>query len=171
MAFDRVLAVAAASGRVGYVFLIEGKLYDWRLSRKASRRPEEAAKRAEIWIRRLQPEVVVMEKIDGASRKSERTRAIIAAIAEVAANEYVYDVAVSRPRSHANKYEEAAALAERFPELRPWVPRPRKLWESEPRDVTYFEALSLALTVLDRHEVGRELPDDAPQESLLAETG
>ncbi len=145
-----MLSIAAASGRVGYVFLIDGALRDWKMSRKAGKDPEEAGKCAGIWIKRLRPDAVVTEKLDDHTRKGERTRAVIAAIAAVASNGGLYDVSVRRPRDHRNKYEEAAALSGRFPSLRPWLPKGRKLWESEPRSVTYFEALALALVVIDR---------------------
>lgn len=150
MGASRVLAVAAASGRISYVFLVKGQLYSWQISRRASESPEVAAKMVQKWIKQLRPEVVVTETITKLCRKNGATISIIEAIAQVAAEAPLLDVSVPRPHRYRNKYVEAAALADQFPELRPWVPKPRKLWDSEPRSTTLFEALVLALEVVER---------------------
>ena len=102
------------------------------------------------WIVRFRPDVVVTEKTSAQCRKGENTKAIIKAIASVAAQAETYDVAVQRPRPVPNKYAEAEALADRFPDMRPRLPDPRNLWDSEPRNITIFEALVLALAIVDR---------------------
>ena len=74
MAATRVLAIAVATGRVGYVFLAGRRLRDWGLSRKASSSPELAAAQARRWIEALEPDVVVTETVAAGSRKGEKTR-------------------------------------------------------------------------------------------------
>lgn len=148
----RVLGIAVASGRVGYVLMFQGKPCQWGLSRKAAKSEEEATKRVTAWIARFRPDVVVTEKVSVSCRKGEKAKSIIQAIAGVAADAEVYDVSVPRPHQHANKFAEAEALADRFPALRPWLPPPRKLWDSEPRKTTIFEAVALALVVVDREQ-------------------
>ena len=150
MEANRVLAIAVATGRVGYVFLVDKKLYGWSLSRKAASSAEQAARFANEWIDRMRPNVVVYEKITDRWRKGDAVRAAIEAIARVAEVEPLFDIAVQAPKRYANKFEEAEALANRFPELQPRVPKPRKLWDSEPRNTTLFEALALALEVISR---------------------
>lgn len=145
----RVLAIAAATGRIGYVYLIGGKLRDWSLSRKASKSPKLAAEQAVVWIKTLRPDVVVVEKISRTLTKGQKTKWLIEAIATVANNANVLDIAVTRISEFKNKYEEAAALGERFPEIKAWVPRKRRIWEPEPRNTTLFEALALATAVVD----------------------
>lgn len=149
------MAIAAASQRVGYVFLIDDKLAHWRLSVKASKSPALAARQAADWIADFKPHVVITEKVGPHSRKGERTRQLIAAISRVASDAKVNDVVVPRIQSYANKYEEAAALAERFPIIEPWRPKKPRMWESEPRNMIFFEALALTLPVIDP-------PDAAP---------
>ena len=61
------------------------------------------------------------------------------------------NVAVQRVQRFANKHEEAKALVERFPDILPWKPKRPEIWETEPRNMVYFEALALALEVLDPH--------------------
>ncbi|MEM7529639.1 MAG: hypothetical protein AAF416_18545 [Pseudomonadota bacterium] len=148
MAVLKLLALAAATGRVGYVYLVGGHVKDWRISEKAAKSPEAAAEAAQKWINELQPDVVVTEKAEQATKKGDKTKAIIAAIASTAEHNYLLDVSVARGHEHPTKYEEAAALAERHPEVAAWVPKKRRLFDNEPRNTVLFEALSLAETVL-----------------------
>ena len=148
MAALRMLAVAAASGRIAYVYLIGNRLMDWRVSDRASDSEAEAAKAAKRWIETLQPDVVVIEDTLGARKKGKRTKEIIAAIAEVASRANLLDVAVVREQCFSNKYVEAKALCERYPDLKPWLPYRRLLLDNEHRNTVIFEALSLAQVIL-----------------------
>lgn len=149
----RLLAIAVGFGRVAQVFLVDGALTDWRVSRAAGATATTAARQARIWFEKLRPEVVVTEQISSDSPKRARSRAMNKAIMNAAAVAQLYDIAVPRVRSHANKHAEAAALAKRFPELAPQLPRPRRAWDAEPRNLLYFEALALAVSVIDRTAV------------------
>ncbi|MCU7838886.1 MAG: hypothetical protein KZQ94_05855 [Candidatus Thiodiazotropha sp. (ex Troendleina suluensis)] len=142
-----VLAIAAASQRVGYVYLIKGDLKDWRVSEKAAKSPGDAAYEMQKWINELTPEVVVTEKIENAIKKGEMTKAVIAAMARVAEQNYVLDVSVQRTQKHQSKYEEAMELAERYPDIAAWLPKKRRFFDSEPRNTVLFEALALAEAV------------------------
>ncbi|MDA4845245.1 hypothetical protein OOZ53_07785 [Hoeflea sp. E7-10] len=108
---------------------------------------------AEDYVKQLiaffKPDVVVTEKIAKESGKGDHAKRIIAAIARVAEKAMLLDVVVPRMQRYQNKYAEARALAERFPELAASVPRKPRLWESEPFAMIYFEAVSLALEVVD----------------------
>lgn len=145
----RVLSVAAATGRVGYVYFEGGQPIDWALSHKASRSPKDAARYARKWITLLHPDAVITEKVGRHSRKGAKTRALIEAIANEAARHELHDIAVERVQHFANKYDEAAAYAERFPDLLPLLPPRRRIWDKEPPNITYFEAIVLALSVID----------------------
>lgn len=148
MAGLRILAFAAASGRVGHVFLRSGQLMDWGLSRMASMSPERAARHASRLIEKLKPDVVITEDVPKTSTKSQLTRSLIAAIARVAEEAKLLDIR-TRTKTFANKYAEAAALAEQFAELRAWLPPRRRLWDPEPQNTVIFEALALALIVVN----------------------
>ncbi|MBB4302833.1 hypothetical protein GGD81_001869 [Rhodobium orientis] len=143
------MAVAAGTGRIGYVLFVGKTLKHWAMSGKASRSPEFAAAQAKRWIDELRPDVVITEKIPEGSRKGERTRQVIAAVARVARNRVLNDIVLPRIRTYKNKYEEAAALAKRFPEIGPWMPKRPPIWESEPRNAVYIDALALALGIID----------------------
>ena len=149
MAALRILSVAVASGRAGYVFLCDGKLYDWGITVKAVNNATELAGFVQGLINDLKPEVVVTEKCDQASRKGRRTSALIRAIAETASHNYVLDVAVIRPRAFPSKYEEAEHLARQYPEVAGYLPeRKRRIFDFEPRGMIIFEALALAEKVI-----------------------
>ena len=150
MAELKVLSVAAANGRTGYVFLSEGELRDWGISVKAAKNASYLVEWLQDLINYLQPDVVVTEKISGACRKGRRTKRMICTLAEIAAHNYVLDVSVERQRHHSSKYEEAAMLADRYPELAGWLPKKRRYFESEPRNTIIFEAMALAEAAISR---------------------
>ncbi|GGD35194.1 hypothetical protein GCM10011358_18960 [Sinisalibacter lacisalsi] len=154
MADHRILAVAAASGRVGYAFLVGDKLRDWHVSYTAAKSPTKAAEEAQKWINRLKPDVVVTEKAAEAARKGKKTKAIIGAIARTAEHNYLLNVSVARVHDYANKYEEAAALAAQYPAIEPWLPKKRRFFDNEPRNTVLFEALSFADTIRRGGSIG-----------------
>lgn len=90
------MVIAAASQRVGYVFLIDDKLVHWRLSVKASKSPILAGRQAADWIGEFKPHVVITEKVGPHSRKGDRTRQLIATVSRVASEAKVNDVMVPR---------------------------------------------------------------------------
>lgn len=144
-----MLSIAAASGRVGYVYLIGGRLKDWRISEKAAKSPAMAAKQTQKLIDELKPDVVVTEKTGEAGKKGNKTKRVIGAIARTAQNNAdVLDVSVKRWHDYPSKYEEAEELATRYPEIEAWVPKKRRFFDDEPRNTVLFEALSLAEAVL-----------------------
>lgn len=150
MTGQRMLAIAASSGRLAYVFLVGSRLQYWEISETAARSPQDARRFAKDWIAKTQPEVLVTEGIADRSKKGKKARKLTAAITRLAENELLYDISVARPRRYRNKHEEAEALARQFPELKRFVPPPRRLWESEHRNCLLFEALTLALEAIER---------------------
>lgn len=148
MAGLKVLAIAVAKGRAGYVFLSSGELLDWNLSVKAVKSANDVVGWAQGLISDLKPDVVVTEKITENCRKGRKAKGLIMAVVEIASHNYVLDVSVERPRHHACKYEEAQELAGRYPELNGWLPKKRRYFDSEPRQTILFEALALAEDVL-----------------------
>lgn len=142
----RLLAFAAATGRIGWVFLIDGDLMDWHVSRAASESPQNAAEYAASLIAELSPTVVVTEETKTAKHKGATACALIAAMAQVAENHDLLDVRVPRAHRYRSKYEEADALIERYPDLAPWR-IVRRFFDTEPRGTVIFEALAFAETV------------------------
>ncbi|MEL7257709.1 MAG: hypothetical protein AAFN80_07675 [Pseudomonadota bacterium] len=149
MAALRVLSVAVASGRVGYVFLDGSQLLDWAVTTRVSRKPGDLVAFVQELINTLKPDVVVTEKCDAQCKKGKRAKRLIASIAELASHNYVLDVSVPRPRIFPSKYEEAHSMVKRHPELIGYLPaRKRRFFEFEPRNMIVFEALVLAEAVI-----------------------
>ena len=146
-----VLSVAAATGKIGYVFLIDGEPYDWGVSPKASRSPKLTHQHVTEWIDYYQPQLLVTERVGPQSRKKDVTRALVNTIWKAGQDAEIKWACVDRIQKYQNKYVEAEALAVRFPELTAWLPKTRRLWESEPRRIIIFEALSMALSVVDKN--------------------
>lgn len=147
-AVRRLLAVAAATGRVGYVFLIEGKLVEWGVTGKAHKTPHSAAATLQRWINDFAPTVVVTEKLTTSTRKGTHAKRITQAFADIAAHNYVYDVAVPIIRSAKNKFAYAVSLAEVYPDLKSRLPKQHHWYDPEPRNMVIFDALALAHHVL-----------------------
>lgn len=144
MAALRVLAFAAATGRVGAVFLVGDRLIDWQMSSKAAEDSAEAAAFAQSLINDLKPDVVVTEELETAEHKGKRTLGLIAAIARTAEYNELLEVSVPHGHRYPNKYAEADALVRLYPELAPWKPIRRRFYDNEPRNTVIFEALALA---------------------------
>ena len=138
-----VLAFAAASGRVAHVLVVKDSIKSLGMSRKASMGPQEARAYAAQQIEQLRPDIVLTEKLRTPSKKGAKTREIIGALRSVAELADVESLAVVRSQAHANRFVEAQDLARRYPTLRPYLPKPRRLWDPEPKTLIYFEALSL----------------------------
>ena len=141
---NRLLALAAASGRIGIVFFVGQQIMDWQVSNKAAKSPDAAATYLRTLIVSHRPDVVVTEQTATAFHKGERTKLLILIMAGVAADHELLDISVERPNQFKNKYDEAEMLAARYPELAAWKPKPRRFFDNEPRNTVLFEALALA---------------------------
>lgn len=149
MAALRVLSVAVASGRAGYVFLEGTQLLDWGITVKATKKSTELVAFVQELINSLKPDVVVTEQCDTECRKGKTAKKLIHAISELASHNYVLDVSVPRPRAFDTKYDEAEDVVSRHPDLTGYLPgtRPR-FYEFEPRNMILFEAMALAEAVI-----------------------
>lgn len=141
------LAFAAAYRRVGVIYLLGDEVLYWHMSTKAWENVEQAAKFARQLIEEFSPNVVITENLAHAVRKGRQTKRIIQSIADEAKKAAVLDMEVARDNPYKNKYEEADALIERYPILRPLRPKVRRYFDNEPRSTVLFEALSLAESV------------------------
>ena len=137
------LAVAAASGKVGHAFFIDDELCYFDLSVKAAESLENAYAHVTKLIAYYNADVLVTEEITANSRKGDRSHALISAIEKAGRDAGITVSPVKREQTYTNKYEEAAALAERFPDLKPILPKPRRTWETEPRETIIFESVVL----------------------------
>ncbi|MEM7667906.1 MAG: hypothetical protein AAF317_02000 [Pseudomonadota bacterium] len=149
MAMLRVLSIAVASGRAGYVLLEGRQLLDWGIAIKATKTGTDFVGFVQELINTLKPDVVVTEATNERSRKGDRVKALIRSIAELASHNEVLDVSVERPRAFPSKYDEAADIVTRHPDIRGYLPdRKRRVFDFEPRSMILFEAIAFAEAVL-----------------------
>lgn len=150
MAVLRVLSIAVASGRAGYVCLQGSQLLDWGITVKAVKTGTDLVGFVQELINTLKPDVVVTEVTDHRSRKGTRAKELIQAIAGIASHNEVLDVSVERPRNFQSKYEEAEDIATRYPDIRGYLPeQKRRIFDFEPRGMVIFEAIALAEEVIN----------------------
>jgi len=109
-------------------------------------------------VTRYRPDVLVIEDA-GLSKKGERVRTHLAWAEQWADDQELPWTAIARDdlRTWAEhfgptKEARASALAALFPELRPLVPPPRKVWEAEAKRLSVFVALQRALCYYERSE-------------------
>ncbi|MBL4626537.1 MAG: hypothetical protein JKY00_00595 [Roseicyclus sp.] len=138
-------SVAVAGDKVGYCLFVGQRLTDWDTSRIAGLSPKTATRTMKRWLSNFRPDVVITVDLRSKSRKGERSQSITAAVARVARNqENLLDVSIERVQTFANKYDEADALSVEFPELELYLPKRRRLWDTESPRTIVFEAVALA---------------------------
>ena len=150
----RVLAIDPSTRGFGFSVL-EGpeRLIDWGVKDTKTDKNRRALKLIKELINYYKPNVIVLEDYEGrGSRRCLRVKALISSISKLKSNRKVKVKNFSRKQvkhafSHArNKRDIALAIAERFPELLPRVPRVRKCYMSEDYRMSIFDAVGLILT-------------------------
>lgn len=144
----RVLSIAVAYGKLAYVFLINDRLKDWQMSRAASFSPAKARAFLKNAYVRLQPDIVLIEDPQEGTRKTGHALEILLALEKDIIAEGIPHHCIQRHQRYANKYEEASALAEQYPPIASWLPKSPRIWEGEPTNTIYFEALSMHVQAL-----------------------
>jgi hypothetical protein len=152
MSRTRYLAIDPTTAGFAYVvFESPDRLVEWGL---ATGRDNAA------WIKRLEgligsyaPEVIVTENPEE-SHRGKRAIELLDAVQTIALLRSLWTVRVPKRKvwesfpDAANKHDIAVSLVERFPELRPRLPRKRKAWNSEDARMRIFDALALLLSHL-----------------------
>lgn len=140
---NRILALAARYGRIGYVYIKNGQPKDWALSCKGYRTSRAAAGMTGDLIAGFDPDVVIIEDPATVRRKGRNTRARLRAMLRVAERSSALVARTERVQHHKNAYLEAQAIAEIYPQMAGKLPV-RRFFDTEPRSLVLFEALSLA---------------------------
>ncbi len=137
------LAFAVGYRRISFVLIENEQLATWQTSCKAARDVVSAVRFAAEFIELLRPNVVVMEDFEAGTRKGKKALVLLHAIAAILPGHDVQVIKLSREHLHQTRYDEAASLALKYPELREKVPT-RKFFEKEPHHTVLFEAAALA---------------------------
>src|SRR5215469_3049241 len=157
----RVLAIDPSTRGFGFAVL-EGpnRLIDWGVKETKTDKKTRSLKLITDLMEQYQPNVIVVEDYAAkGSRRCGRVRELINDIAKLAVKRNVKVRSFSRIKvkqmfsefGATNKYEIAIAIAKRFPELAPRLPRFRKPWMSEDYRMSIFDAVGLGLTFFTLH--------------------
>lgn len=152
----RVLALDPTSRGFGFaVFEGPERLIDWAVVEIRTSREDKCLQRMVDLIARYQPDVLVLEDPNGrGSRRCSRVQKLLGRVERLADEGAILTRHFSRSKVRRafsdsgakTKYEIAVAIAKRFPELVPRLPRFRKPWMTEDDRMSIFDAASFALT-------------------------
>ena len=149
------LAIAPSSRGFGYaLFLGPKKLLDWGVKEIRADKNARCVTQAAVLIGRMRPSVFIVEDwLHAGCRRSGRVKALLEELAGLATANGLTVCTYSRRQvrgtfAAAGKTKDAiaAAVADSVPALLPWLPRKRRIWESEQHSMAMFEAAALALT-------------------------
>lgn len=145
----RVIGIELYSRGYGFAVL-EGatRLVDRGLVQVRPWSQKKVVERLKGLLVHYRPDTVALEDLEG-TRKGKRVRKAHEAMVAMAQEEGVEVRTITRRDllehfGAETRYELACAVVERFPELRPHLPPPRKPWESEDERLKIFLALSRA---------------------------
>ena len=144
----RTLSLDPRSRRVGFCCFHKLHLIDWgtknlRVGSLATRVRQLSVAHAVELLDRYRPDVVVLPRVGpGGTRRSDSATVAIDGIKREAASRGIVVVSVSNsdvqrfsaslsPGEKINKQRTHVWIAGAYPELRRYLPRPRKLWEPE----------------------------------------
>lgn len=158
----------------GYAFAVfEGPdtLLDWGIVQVSPKEKNRRVLRSiEEKLARYEPSVIVLEDYQtGPSKRWSRVKALLEKIAALGAARHVPCRSISRAQVRAlfphlskpTRTAIAAAIAERFPEIRPTLPPVHKFWyEAEEERLNIFDAAALAIAYFEG-KAGRRKPDPA----------
>jgi len=153
-----LLAIDPSTRGFGFAIL-EGpnRLIDWGVKETKKNKNAKSLKLIDDLIERYQPSVIVVEDYAGkGSRRCRRIQGLINDISKLASKRQIKVRSFSRVKvkqafsesGASNKQEIATAIAGRFPELAPRLPRFRKPWMSEDYRMSIFDAVALGLAFL-----------------------
>ena len=122
------------------------RLVSWGLAHLRNRSPRGYRGRFHRLVYRYLPDALVLEDLTG-SRRGARVRRVLPVLAAEAERlgievRFVSRQAVMEKWGAKNRHEVACLVAERFPELRPWLPEKRRAWEGNPMKVAVIGSAS-----------------------------
>jgi hypothetical protein len=165
---ERVLAIDPFSRGVGFAVL-EGvdNLIDWGLKSTGKADNAKAVRVIEKLIDRFRPDVLALENWDAAgARRCVRVEILLDRIASTEIRRTKVHLVSQRdlraigPLPEVNtKYGRACFLADRFPELRAFLPQVRKPWMPEDARMAIFDAASFALACFPTQSAASDQPE------------
>ena len=157
---ELTLGVSLNDRGFGYVVL-QGptRLVDWKVKRTPPPKIQKTIEGIGALIGLYRPSHLVFDAPDdGLARRALRTNLLLRAIGRCAADHGVIPVPVPlaavteafAPMEASTRHDIAQLLTMQFPELSPYIPPRRRLWDSESRAMSVFNATALVMTFFER---------------------
>jgi Holliday junction resolvasome RuvABC endonuclease subunit len=154
----RILAIDPSTRGFGFAVL-EGpeRLIDWGVKETKTDKNRRSLKLITELVEQYEPTMIVVEDYAGkGSRRCQRVGELINDISKLASKRKIKVRSLCRAKvkqafsesGASNKHEIALAIAKRFPELAPRLPRFRKPWMSEDYRMSIFDAVEFGLTLV-----------------------
>ena len=159
-----ILAVYPNARGFAFVLFEEQRLVDWGIvEASAKEREEHSFRKINKLIQRFRPDTLVLRE-----EAKSRQGALFQRIMEIARDTELPTSVIARKEvrrafaslSKPTRRAIVAEIVERFPMLRLFDPGPRKIWDSEKRQMGLFDATALVLAFFVR-------PIDPPAASLM----
>ena len=158
--FERILAFDPNYRGFGWAVLETEPLtlVDWGISSCKREKGNRCTAVIDTMIQVYDPSIVVIEDCAGMNTvRCKAIRSMLNQITRTARRLKKRVVRISRNdvRLHfaktgaTTKQAIAEDIAERFPELKPWLPKPRELGYSEEYNMSIFDAVAIGLALLD----------------------
>lgn len=154
-----VLGLHLSSRGFGWaLFDTPTSLFDWGIVEiRGDSKNADALVRVARILTKYRPGQLAIETFQGeGTRRSKRVRALYRQIVRQSETMSIEVCVVTRPDirgtfgSPRSREDVAATVAERFPALRPRLPKRRRIWVGEHPSMALFSAAACALTVLAR---------------------
>jgi hypothetical protein len=158
-----ILAIAPSSRGFGYtLFLAPKRLLDWGIKEVRTAKNVGCIEHAAVLIEHVRPNILIVEDwLHAGCRRSVRVKALLNDLASLAGTSGITVYTYSRRQvkesvAAAGKTKDAiaTAVADSVPGLMPWLPRRRRIWESEQHSMAMLEAAALVLTHHARIKAG-----------------
>jgi Holliday junction resolvasome RuvABC endonuclease subunit len=171
----RVLSIDPTSRGFGFaVFEGSDYLIDWGVVQARTDKNRKCLDRIVKLIERYRPRTIIIEETTRGSRRGQRVRQLLCSVEEYAGSIRIKVRRVLQQQVRQmycetgapTKHRIAKVIVERFPELGPHLPPPRKPWNSEAEVMAVFDAVAFALTLftaptklVHRHLRAPKLPE------------
>lgn len=139
----RTLALGLRGSQLCCLYFAGDRLVDLRASRKGAMSVGGSCDVLTSWIAHFKPDCVVLEDHQNAGRKGAHKRKLLRELDAVVDASEAKKITAIRTKTHANIYDAAAELVQQHPTLRPYLSAKPPIWEAEPRNMVFFEALGL----------------------------
>jgi hypothetical protein len=158
-----VLAVHPTTRGFGFVVFEDRQTIDWGVKCVCGDKNRKALAKIDELMTWYRPDVIVLEDALGpTSRRAERIRQLHRDVVGLADTRKVPVMQFARSdiraafasRKATTRYEIAEAVSRELSDLAPWLPPPKKIWMSEDRRLSIFDAASLGLTFFEAQKSG-----------------